>query len=86
MKLAMRVPFTPPMECLSAERLPEREGWVYELKLDGFRAQAIRDSGGVELYSKNGKDFTGSSRGLLLLFGHLRFRTGDAIRNPERSF
>jgi bifunctional non-homologous end joining protein LigD len=47
------------MECLSTERLPEGPGWVYELKLDGFRAQAIRDSGGVRLYSKNGKDFTG---------------------------
>ncbi len=59
MKRAIRVPFTPPMECLSAERLPEGEGWVYELKLDGFRAQAIRDSGGLRLCSKNGKDFTG---------------------------
>ena len=40
MKRAIRVPFTPPMECLSAERLPEGPGWVYELKLDGFRAQS----------------------------------------------
>lgn len=47
------------MECLSAERLPEGPDWVYDLKLDGFRAQAIRDSSGVASYSKNGKSFTG---------------------------
>jgi ATP-dependent DNA ligase len=51
--------FTPPMECLSTQRLPEGPDWIYELKLDRFRAQAIRDSSGVKLYSKNGKDFTG---------------------------
>ena len=28
-----------------------------ELKLDGFRGQAIHDRSGVHLYSKNGKDF-----------------------------
>jgi bifunctional non-homologous end joining protein LigD len=31
---------------------------VYELKLDGFRGQAINDHSGVRLYSRNGKDFT----------------------------
>jgi hypothetical protein len=31
---------------------------VYELKLDGFRGQAIRDQSGVRLYSRNGKDLT----------------------------
>ena len=30
--------------------------WVYELKLDGYRAQAIRDGAGVRLLSKRGKD------------------------------
>jgi ATP-dependent DNA ligase len=31
---------------------------VYELKLDGFRAQAIRDKHGVHLFSRNGKGFS----------------------------
>ena len=53
------IPFTPPMECLSASCLPESPYWVYELKLDGFRAQAIRDHDRVRLYSRNGKDFSG---------------------------
>lgn len=46
------------MECLSVNRLPDGSGWVYELKLDGYRAQAIRDKEGVRLYSRNGKDFS----------------------------
>jgi DNA ligase D-like protein (predicted ligase) len=52
------IPFTPPMECLSVNDLPDSPDWVYELKLDGFRGQAIRDKRGVHLLSKNGKDFS----------------------------
>jgi ATP-dependent DNA ligase len=55
---AKTIPFTPPMECLPVKRLPEGPEWAYELKLDGFRAQAIRDSKGVRLLSRNGKDFS----------------------------
>jgi bifunctional non-homologous end joining protein LigD len=32
--------------------------WVYELKLDGYRAQAIRDAAGVRLLSRRGKDLS----------------------------
>lgn len=46
------------MECLPVANLPESPDWVHELKLDGFRAQAIRDSRGVHLLSRNGKDFS----------------------------
>jgi DNA ligase D-like protein (predicted ligase) len=50
--------FTPPMECLPVSDLPDGPGWVYELKLDGYRAQATRDERGVHLWSRNGKDFS----------------------------
>ena len=53
-----RISFTPPMECLAVKSIPEGPGWVYELKLDGFRGQAVRDDLGVCLYSKRGKDYT----------------------------
>ena len=52
------IPFTPPMECLPVASLPDASGWVYELKLDGFRGQGIRDKSGVHLLSRNGKDFS----------------------------
>ena len=46
------------MECLPVARIPEGEDWIYELKLDGYRAQAIRDSKGARVLSRNGKDLT----------------------------
>lgn len=52
------IAFAPPMECLPVNELPESHDWVYELKLDGFRGQAIRDKNGVHLLSRNGKDFS----------------------------
>ena len=39
-----------------AEKLQQGTGWTYELKLDGFRALAIK-SGRVHLRSRNDKDF-----------------------------
>lgn len=53
------------MDCAPVGRLPEGLGWVYELKLDGYRAQAIRDSTGVRLLSRNGKDFSKRFPGVL---------------------
>jgi bifunctional non-homologous end joining protein LigD len=52
------ITFTPPMECLPVDHLPDGPGWVYELKLDGYRGQAIRDRGGLRLLSRNGKDLS----------------------------
>jgi DNA ligase D-like protein (predicted ligase) len=52
------LPFTEPMECLPVQKLAEGDGWIYELKLDGYRAQGIYDSGEVRLLSKNGKDLS----------------------------
>jgi ATP-dependent DNA ligase len=34
--------FIDPMLLLRTDKLPERDGWLYELKLDGFRAVAFK--------------------------------------------
>ena len=44
------------MECLLATTLPEGPGWTYEIKLDGYRAQALNDGKQTRLFSRNGKD------------------------------
>lgn len=38
--------------------LPEGPEWEYELKLDGYRLEAIKDGDKVRLYSRRGNDFT----------------------------
>jgi hypothetical protein len=45
------------MLLLRTERLPEGPDWLYELKLDGYRAQAIKTGSKVQLRSRNDKDF-----------------------------
>jgi bifunctional non-homologous end joining protein LigD len=45
------------MLLLPADTLPAGPKWTYELKLDGFRALAIKTGGMVRLRSRNDKDF-----------------------------
>ena len=46
------------MYARSVEQLPEREDWLYEVKFDGYRWLAGRDSTGVTLWSRRGNRFT----------------------------
>jgi bifunctional non-homologous end joining protein LigD len=46
------------MECLPVEKIPEGENWTYELKLDGYRLEAVKTSGKIRLYSRRGNDLT----------------------------
>jgi bifunctional non-homologous end joining protein LigD len=49
--------FIEPMLLQRAEKLSEGSSWIYELKLDGFRAQAVKTGDRVHLRSRNDKDF-----------------------------
>jgi DNA ligase D-like protein (predicted ligase) len=49
--------FIEPMLLRATEQLPDGPQFAYELKLDGFRAQAIKSGGKVHLRSRNDKDF-----------------------------
>jgi ATP-dependent DNA ligase len=50
--------FIEPMDCLPVSKLPEGPQWVYEIKLDGYRAVAVKAGGKVTLFSRNHKPFT----------------------------
>src|SRR6266545_2446474 len=50
--------FVEPMLLLRADNLPEGDAWQYELKLDGYRALAIKTHGKVQLRSRNDNDFS----------------------------
>ena len=61
LKLPSKMPdlaFEPPMLATLVKTLPEGPEWEYELKLDGYRLQAIKDGDRVRLYSRRGNDFT----------------------------
>lgn len=46
------------MLLLRTNLLPEGAEWEYELKLDGYRALAIKTGGKIQLRSRNDKDFS----------------------------
>src|SRR5688572_5743265 len=49
--------FIEPMLLLKADSLPDDSRWLYELKLDGYRAIAFKRNGTVHLRSRNDNDF-----------------------------
>jgi bifunctional non-homologous end joining protein LigD len=54
----MKAKFIDVMLLLRTDRLPGGQEWLYEIKLDGYRALAIKTSGKLQLRSRNDNDFT----------------------------
>jgi DNA ligase D-like protein (predicted ligase) len=46
------------MECALVSKLPEGPDWIYEVKLDGYRAVGVKTSRESIIYSRNGKNFS----------------------------
>jgi bifunctional non-homologous end joining protein LigD len=49
--------FVTPMAAVSVTE-PEGDEWLYELKLDGYRALLLKDGATVRLLSRNEKELT----------------------------
>jgi len=59
------------MLLLRTDKLPEGDGWRYEVKFDGYRALAIKSGGQVRLRSRNDKDFTKRYPGVVAALAEL---------------
>jgi bifunctional non-homologous end joining protein LigD len=57
--------FIEPMLLLRTDSLPDGEQWLYELKLDGYRAIAFKCDGILHLRSRNDNDFIGRYPGVV---------------------
>jgi bifunctional non-homologous end joining protein LigD len=66
-----------------AKAPPSGPGWLHEIKHDGFRILARRDSAGVRLITRNGSDFTDRFPYITTALTSLRVRScmidGEAI-------
>jgi bifunctional non-homologous end joining protein LigD len=66
-----------------AKAPPSGPGWLHEIKHDGFRILARRDSAGVRLITRAGNDFSGRFPFIAMAIGKLPVRSclidGEAI-------
>ncbi len=72
--------FIEPMECLAVPELPDGAEWVYEIKLDGYRALAINCEGKLSLYSRKRKSF---HRHYVHIFDALRELPSNTVLDGE---
>jgi hypothetical protein len=51
--------FVVPCQPTLSATVPTGDGWIHELKHDGFRVLAFKDGDTVRLWSRNGRDWSG---------------------------
>jgi DNA ligase D-like protein (predicted ligase) len=69
------------MTAVNVATLPEGDRWLYEVKLDGYRALIIKDGERVQIRSRNEKDLTATYPGVVA--AARRIRATSAIVDGE---
>lgn len=73
--------FIEPMAARLVERLPEGADWMYEVKLDGYRALLLKDGARIRVLSRNEKDLTAAYRQVCT--AALRLRADTVVLDGE---
>jgi bifunctional non-homologous end joining protein LigD len=71
----MRLKFVPPSMPTLVEKPPEGDGWIHEVKFDGYRSQIVSDAEGVRIFTRRGLDWTSKYRDLAKAAGWLDAET-----------
>jgi bifunctional non-homologous end joining protein LigD len=74
-KRRARPAFVEPMTAKVVSALPEGEAWLYEVKLDGYRALIIKNGARVSVISRNEKDLTSAYPGVAAAGSRLKADT-----------
>ena len=60
-----RLEFIEPLMPTLVEKPPDGEGWIHEVKFDGYRSQIIIDEADVRTFTRRGLDWTAKYRDLV---------------------
>jgi bifunctional non-homologous end joining protein LigD len=64
--------FIAPQLAMLVARAPEGDGWVHELKIDGYRVTARIERGQVRIFTRNANDWTPRLRPIATVLADLR--------------
>src|SRR5215813_6350689 len=73
--------FVTPMAARAVKALPEGRQWLYEPKLDGYRALLLKDQAQIRILSRNEKDLTAMYPGIAA--AGLRLNAGQVVIDGE---
>jgi len=75
--------FIAPQLAIQIDQAPVGEGWLHELKLDGYRIQAHKNGSSVHLYTRTGLDWThrmkSTAEGVATLPVHSAILDGEVV-------
>jgi ATP dependent DNA ligase domain len=73
---ADRTSFIEPCLPSPADKPPSGSNWIHEIKHDGYRLMARRDSGGIRLLTRRGHDWAARFPFVMEAVNHLKVRSG----------
>src|SRR4029077_13159114 len=81
--LTTRLRFIEPQLASSVDQPPEGQGWIHEIKHDGYRCQVLLERGRVRVLTRNGHDWTDRYPSIVLAAGDLPCKSaildGEAV-------